>query len=83
MKMPKKKYVDVVELVKQDGTVQLVKLFFDDEEFIISSSRFLGFRQGETGSGKCYEVVINDQTRYVYLEKDKYFVDAMVDVTEF
>lgn len=85
MQIYKKKYIDVLELKKKDGGTQIVKLFFSDPDkgmrsYTVDHSRCLGYRQSFTGSGKCYEVMIGNFRRYIYLEKDRYFVDAITEI---
>jgi hypothetical protein len=72
-----KKYVDVLELRKKDGTMEPVEIIWDDKHsYKIEKAEFLQFGISKAGGGKHWHVWIHGQQRDMYLEKDKWFIET-------
>lgn len=83
MKTYRKKYVDVLQYRHRDGSVEILEIFFDhDHGYPVQESHMIGYKAGHTGNGKCWQVMISGKKRYVYFEKNHYFVDAIVEKKE-
>jgi hypothetical protein len=73
-----KKYVDVLELRKKDGTLEPVEILWDDKHaYKIEKSEYLQFGTSRAGGGgKHWRVWIHSQQRDLYLQKDKWFIET-------
>lgn len=73
-----KKYVDVVELRKKDGTLEPLEIVWSNgQHYKIDKSEFKQYGESKAGSGgKHYIVWINGEKRNMYLEKDKWFIES-------
>ena len=75
-----KKYVDVEVRWKKDGAIVPITVLWDsgdgmeryEIEKILSGPRSMASAAG--GVGRRYEVQIQHQRRYLFLEKDKWYV---------
>ncbi len=83
--MSQKRYVDVQALMKQDGTVQPLAVFWPNADGIpvrFAIERILdqsaGSRISSSGSvGRQYTVLIRGQRRKLYLEKNRWFIESL------
>lgn len=73
-----KKYVDVLELRRKDGTLEPVEILWDDKHtYKIDKSEYLQFGTSQAGGGgKHWHVWIHGQRRDMYLQKDKWFIET-------
>jgi hypothetical protein len=80
-----KRYVDVQVLMKKDGSLQPLAVYWQNEDGI--SVRFAidriiestaSSRVSESGSvGRLFTVVIKGQRRRLYLEKNRWFIESL------
>ena len=75
-----KRYVDVLEIRKKDGSLVPLRILWNNDEYVIEKILRREHRISQTGSaGICYRVLIQGQYRNLYLEKDKWFIESGKD----
>ena len=72
-----KRYVDVLEIRKTDGTLIPVRILWNDDEYVIENILRKEHRISEAGGvGICYRVRIQGKYRNLFLEKDRWFIES-------
>ena len=73
-----KRYVDVLVLMKKDHQMVPQKLYWDNgREYSIDKVFRVEKRASQVGGGGIrYEVKIQGQIRYLYYEKDRWFIES-------
>jgi hypothetical protein len=74
-----KRYVDVIVLMKKDRILVPKRLIWDnDREYEIDKILSVEKRASQVGgSGIRYEVMIRGQCRYLFFEKDRWFIESL------
>jgi len=78
----KKKYVDVEVLWTKEGSIIPTAIIWESAEGrerfeitkVISGPRSMASKAG--GVGKRYEILIGNNKRYLFREKDKWFIES-------
>lgn len=73
-----KKYVNVLEIRRKDGTLEPKEIIFDNKRYKIEKFEFKQYGNSHAGSGgKHYTIWINGHVHEMFLEKDKWFIETM------
>lgn len=72
-----KKYVDVLEIRRKDGSLEPKEILYDNKRYKIDKFEFKQYGSSRTGSGgKHYTIWIKGHRREMFLEKDKWFIET-------
>lgn len=72
-----KKYVDVLEIRRKDGTLEPKEIIFDNKRYKIEWYEYKQYGASRTGSsGKHYTIWIAGHKHEMYMEKDKWFIET-------
>ncbi len=76
-----KRYVDVLEIRKKDGTLIPVRILWNHDEYVIEKILHREHRVSDAGGvGICYRVLVQGHYRNLFLEKDKCFIESGKDI---